>query len=120
MDHMRERVSKSELKLLELSAKQRRFIEEYSLDHNGAGAAVRAGYSAQSARITASRLLTKANIKAALEAQVVAIESRFQLSRERVVSQLKEAVAVARTQADAKAMIRGWTAIAQICGYHVK
>jgi phage terminase small subunit len=45
-----------------LTAKQQRFIEEYTVDFNGAQAATRAGYAPRSARITASRLLTNDNI----------------------------------------------------------
>ena len=39
-------------------AKQSRFVREYAVDCNGAAAAVRAGYSPRSAKVTASRLLT--------------------------------------------------------------
>ena len=41
------------------SAKQARFVREYAVDCNGAAAAVRAGYSPRSAKVTASRLLRK-------------------------------------------------------------
>jgi len=41
------------------SAKQARFVREYAVDCNGAAAAVRAGYSPRSAKVTASRLLTR-------------------------------------------------------------
>ena len=43
------------------NVKQSRFVREYAVDCNGAAAAVRAGYSPRSAKVTASRLLTKAN-----------------------------------------------------------
>ena len=46
--------------------KQRRFCEEYVKDYNGAKAATRAGYTEKSARITASKLLTNANIQEAI------------------------------------------------------
>ncbi|MDD5304315.1 MAG: terminase small subunit [Elusimicrobia bacterium] len=44
--------------------KRRRFAQEYLIDHNGAQAAIRAGYAPGSARVTASRLLTDANVAA--------------------------------------------------------
>jgi phage terminase small subunit len=50
-----------------LRARERRFVEEYLACLNGAKAATQAGYSAKTARVTASKLLTKANIAAALE-----------------------------------------------------
>lgn len=46
-----------------MNEKQIRFCEEYVKDYNGAKAAVRAGYTENSARITASKLLTNANIQ---------------------------------------------------------
>ena len=51
---------------MNLTPKQAAFIDEYIICRNGAEAARRAGYGVLSARVTASRLLTKANIKAAL------------------------------------------------------
>jgi phage terminase small subunit len=44
-----------------LPPKRQRFVDEYLVDHNGAQAAARAGYSPVSAKVTASRLLTDAN-----------------------------------------------------------
>jgi phage terminase small subunit len=50
-----------------LGDRERRFVEEYLVDLHGANAAIRAGYQPRNARAQASRLLTKANIAAALE-----------------------------------------------------
>jgi phage terminase small subunit len=47
-----------------LTPKQRRFVAEYLKDLNGRKAATRAGYSARNAVQQASRLLSKANVKA--------------------------------------------------------
>jgi phage terminase small subunit len=44
------------------------FCKEYLLDLNGAQAAIRAGYAADSARVTASKLLTDANILTRIKA----------------------------------------------------
>lgn len=44
------------------------FVREYQVDQNGTKAAIRAGASPTSAKVTASRWLTKANVVAALEA----------------------------------------------------
>jgi phage terminase small subunit len=43
-----------------------RFVAEYLKDFNGAQAAIRAGYSAKSARQIASRMLTRDDVKAAI------------------------------------------------------
>lgn len=47
----------------ELRPKQKRFVEEYLIDLNGKQAAVRAGYAAGSAHVTASRLLSRPDIR---------------------------------------------------------
>lgn len=47
----------------ELTAKQKRFCEEYVIDFNGKQAAIRTGYSPKTANEQASRLLTNVNVK---------------------------------------------------------
>jgi len=46
-----------------LTAKQKRFCEEYLIDLNATQAAVRAGYTEKSARVTACKMLTNTNIE---------------------------------------------------------
>jgi hypothetical protein len=46
-----------------VNPKQKRFAHEYSVDHNGAQAAIRAGYAEARARHTASRLLANVAVK---------------------------------------------------------
>jgi phage terminase small subunit len=53
-----------------LTKKQRVFIEEYLQCWNASEAARRAGYSERSARVTASKLLTKANIQAEISERI--------------------------------------------------
>lgn len=53
--------------LAALSNKQHKFVLEYLKDLRQTDAAIRAGYSAQTARVQASRLLTKVNIRAAVQ-----------------------------------------------------
>lgn len=49
--------------MAKLTDKQRTFCEEYLVDLNGAQAAIRAGYSEDSARVIASQNLSKLNIQ---------------------------------------------------------
>jgi hypothetical protein len=49
-----------------LTARQSAFVREYPIDMVGTAAAVRAGYSARSAKVTASRLLAHPEVKVAL------------------------------------------------------
>ena len=48
---------------IELTDKQDRFCYEYCIDFNATQAAIRAGYSENTARSIASTLLTKVNIQ---------------------------------------------------------
>ena len=47
-----------------LSVRQRRFAEHYAIENNGAAAARAAGYSRESAKVTASRLLQRVDVRA--------------------------------------------------------
>lgn len=51
-----------------LNARQQRFVAAYARHWNGTQAAIEAGYSPRSARVTACRMLTKANIAAEVQA----------------------------------------------------
>lgn len=63
------------------------FVAEYQKDHNGAQAAIRAGYAPKASKVTASRLLARANVKAAIANQTaervaqVAFETGITLER---------------------------------------
>lgn len=50
-----------------LTDQQQRFVEEYLIDLNGAGAARRAGYGERGSRQQAHRMLTNVDIQAAIE-----------------------------------------------------
>jgi phage terminase small subunit len=50
-----------------LTVKQQRFVEAYAANPNGARAAIRAGYSARTARVIASENLRKPEIAAAIK-----------------------------------------------------
>lgn len=66
-----------------LNERERQFVAAYTGPSagNAAAAAIAAGYSKKAARQIASRLLTKANVKAAIEAVRVADEDESILSR---------------------------------------
>lgn len=73
-----------------LTEKERRFVRAYigEAAGNGAKAAVLAGYAKNSAKVTASRLLTKANIRAALTVKVSKIEEQSDVTQVRVLKEL--------------------------------
>jgi phage terminase small subunit len=73
----------------ELTPRQAAFVAEYMVDLNGAAAAVRAGYSANSAKEQAARLLTNANVQAAIAAAQAERSEQTRLKAIDVVEQLR-------------------------------
>ena len=71
-----------------LSDKQRRFVDEFLVDLNATQAAIRAGYSARSARANGSRMLANADIADAIAAAQVARGRRTGITADRVLAEL--------------------------------
>lgn len=72
-----------------LTPKQAAFVCEYLVDLNATQAAIRAGYSAKTARAQAARLLTKVNIQeAVVEGKAVRAE-RVEVDQDFVIKRLK-------------------------------
>lgn len=70
-----------------LSGKRLRFVEEYCVDQNATQAAVRAGYSAHTARQQGTRLLSNASIRAAIEARLTKVSTDLGVTSERVIAE---------------------------------
>lgn len=69
-----------------LTARQRRFVEEYLVDRNGAGAAQRAGYSERSARRVAYQLLHETpQVRSAIDEAVREQSERTGITADRVL-----------------------------------
>ncbi len=73
-----------------LKKRQAIFALEYGVDLNGSQAAIRAGYAERSARITASKLLTKPNVLQAVELAFSERVERLQLDGDAVVEKLAQ------------------------------
>ena len=73
-----------------LNPKQAAFVREYMIDHNGTQAAIRAGYSARTAAMQASRLLTNVNISKAVAKAQAAMAQKTETEAEWVRRRLKE------------------------------
>jgi len=73
---------------MKLTAKQKRFVEEYLIDLNATQAAVRAGYSVDSAREIGCENLTKPNIQAAVGKAMAERSKRTGVNQDRVVLEL--------------------------------
>jgi phage terminase small subunit len=72
------------------AVKQRRtrFIKEYLLDQNATRAAIAAGYSAKTAKVQGSQLLTNPNVQAEIEAENAKVNAKLDLTVERVKTEI--------------------------------
>lgn len=73
---------------MKLTPKQMRFVDEWLIDFNGKQAAIRAGYSAKTAEVTAAKLLRNAKVKAEIARRQKDLQKRTEVSQERVVKEL--------------------------------
>jgi len=73
-----------------LTEKQRRFVDEFCVDFNATQAAIRVGYSADTARAIASRLRTHPAVAAAIAATCAALKARCDASSDRWLLEVLE------------------------------
>lgn len=73
-----------------LSEQQERFCNEYLIDLNGTQAAIRAGYSEQTAHVQASRMLTKVKIAERLNQLRAELAKSKRITPERVVEEFQK------------------------------
>lgn len=71
-----------------LNKKQQRFVEEYLIDLNATQAAIRAGYSPNTAREQASRLLSNVNVQTEVDKAMAKRSRRTGISQDRVIQEL--------------------------------
>ena len=71
-----------------MNARQKRFCDEYLIDCNAKQAAIRAGYSSKTAKITGAKLLTNANLKAYIEEQLEKIHNEKTADAQEVLEYL--------------------------------
>ena len=71
-----------------MTQKQKRFIEEYLIDLNATQAAIRAGYSPNSAKEIGCENLTKPNIRACIDKEMAERSKRTGVNADRVVMEL--------------------------------
>lgn len=73
-----------------MNAKRRRFVEEYLVDLNATQAAIRAGYSAKTAKSTGQRLLTFDDVREAIKNAQAERSKRTELTMDYVIDGLQE------------------------------
>ena len=71
-----------------LTAKQRRFVQEYLIDLNATAAAIRAGYSERTASVIGCQNLRKLQISAAIAEAAKERAKRVELSSDRVLEEI--------------------------------
>jgi phage terminase small subunit len=71
-----------------LSDKQSAFVREYLVDLNATRAAIRAGYSEATAKQQGSRLLTNADVQAAVQEALESRADRTGITQDRIVAEL--------------------------------
>lgn len=71
-----------------LTAKQKRFCEEYLIDLNATQAAIRAGYSPKTAEQTASRLLRNVKVQEYIAKRQKELSRSTEITQERVIKEL--------------------------------
>ena len=73
---------------MELTDKQKIFVSEYVVDFNGTRAAIKAGYSKNTARMIANENLTKPYIKEAIQNTIAELNEKCYLSREKIINEI--------------------------------
>jgi phage terminase small subunit len=76
------------VRLARLTAKQKRFIEEYLIDLNATQAAIRAGYSPHTAKEIGCENLSKPHIRARVEKELAERSKRTGINQDRVIREL--------------------------------
>ena len=71
-----------------MTKKQKAFIEEYLIDLNATQAAIRAGYSTETAKEIGCENLTKPNIKNAIDKALAERSKRTGINQDRVIQEL--------------------------------
>jgi len=74
---------------MKLTRKQQKFVDEYMIDLNATQAAIRAGYSAKTARETGRENLTKPVIKSAIEEAQKEARKLAKVKLERILEEYK-------------------------------
>lgn len=71
----------------ELTPKQQRFVDEYTIDYNAKNAAIRAGYAPNTAQEQGSRLLSYVKVKKAVQEKQNEQKERCAITADRVLNE---------------------------------
>ena len=102
-----------------LNLRQRRFLKAYLLTGNGTQAAIEAGYSPDSARFTASRLLTNDNIWDELLAAQNHIQRQSDITVEEHLTKLADLRDRAKEDGHMSAAVRAEELRGRVLGFYI-
>ena len=103
-----------------LSPKQQRFVSEYLKDNNATQAAIRAGYSAGTAKQQGSRLLTNAAVARAVNKDQKRVAVKAEITAESLAAEFEEARMLARKKGHPAAMVAATTGKGKLSGLLVE
>ena len=101
------------------TAKQQRFIDEYLIDFNATQAAIRAGYSSDTAKQQGSRLLSNVDVRAAIDDAIRERSSRALVSQDAVLLGLLEEARHTGDGSSHSARVAAWAHIGKHLGMFV-
>ena len=99
-----------------LTHRQQRFVEEYLVDFNASGAAVRAGYAESSAGVEGCRLLKNYKVIAAVEAGKERDVRAIQITREWLLERLRQEASGEMEDSTATARIKATELLCKTLG----
>lgn len=103
-----------------LTVKQRRFVEEYVIDFNGAAAVVRAGYNTKYPNRLASEMLHHPGIKAAIDGVTLERASNSVLKPDYVIQKITKTIEKAESDNNHNAVLRGCELLARHLGMFIE
>lgn len=101
-----------------LTAKQLRFIDEYSLSHSASDAARKAGYSIKTAGSIGHENLKKPEILAAIQVRQQIVAKGIEVTKQNILAALLEAIQTAREQRNPAVMVASAREIGKLCGFY--
>lgn len=103
-----------------LTVLQRRFVEEYLVDFNGAAAVTRAGYNCKVPKRLAYEMLHNPAIKAAIDLVTIERASESIIKPEYVMDKLKKTIELAEVAGNHSAVLRGCEILARALGMFIE
>jgi len=104
----------------ELTIKQQRFVEEYSIEFDAKKAAIRSGYSKQSAGVIGCENLTKPKIKIAIQKHLDGLSSETFISRELILSGLLKEATNRDDGSSPASRVSAWGKLAKVSGLYIE